>query len=226
MKRTWKMMSAAAIAAGLSGAATAQQGFSDRVALGVYAGTVGVGGDVQVKANDFFVLRGGGHWADIGVSAEFDDIDYDADFRLSNGFVTGDIHPFRNGFLVSGGVIIGADTIDLVAQAADEIEIGGEVFTPDEVGVLTGEVSGRTAAPFAGVGFDNALTGSGRLGFSVLAGVGFTGAPEVTLISADGLLSESEELLDALAVEVEELEDDIDAFRFYPVLRVGLAYRF
>lgn len=197
-----------------------------RFAVGLYLGTPGVGGDIQFKANDRFILRAGGHYLDFGLDREIDGIDYDTDLTFSNAFLSVDLHPWKNGWFLSGGAILGAKRLDLEGQLAGPVEIGDQVFTPAEIGTLVGDVELNTAAPFVGLGFDNALTSSRNWGFSVLAGVAFTGEPDVALTAEDGLLAGSPELLASLEDEAMQIQDDIDAFRFYPILRLGITRRF
>ncbi|MEM6413435.1 MAG: hypothetical protein AAF720_02125 [Pseudomonadota bacterium] len=198
----------------------------NRFAVGVYGGTLGIGGDVQARATDWLVFRAGGHVFDLNIDEEYDDIDYDANVNLSNAFLTADFHPFENGFLLSTGLIIGPKTISLSATPTETIQIGDEEFTPAEVGTLTGEVSARGAAPFLGLGFDNAVTRGSRVGISFLLGVGFTGAPEAELLAEGGILENDEDFLTQLEIEVENLEDDVDNFRFFPVARLGITVGF
>lgn len=199
---------------------------SNRAAIGLHAGTLGVGADIQVRTTDWLVLRGGGHFADVNIDRTFDDIDYDGDVGLTNGYVTADIHPFANGFFLSGGVILGDKTIDLTTTPSTPVEIGDVVFSPAEIGTLVGRVEGRSAAPFAGLGFDNAVTSDNQVGFSLLLGVAFTGEPTVDLEAVDGLLASDPTFLAELAEEEERLRQDARDFRFYPVARIGLTIGF
>ncbi|MEM6536517.1 MAG: hypothetical protein AAF668_02175 [Pseudomonadota bacterium] len=198
----------------------------NRFAVGVNAGTLGVGLDVQVRATNWLVLRGGGHFADINIDREFDGIDYSADVGLSNGMATVDIHPFGNAFFISGGGVFGPKTIDLAATPAEPTQIGDQVFTPEQIGSLVGSVEADTAAPFVGLGFDNAVLRSGRVGVSFLAGVAFTGEPSVALAAVGGILESDPIFLDALADEQDQLEDDVRDFQYLPVVRLGLTIGF
>ena len=198
----------------------------NRFAVGLFGGTLGLGADVQVRTTDWLVLRAGGHWFDISIDEEYDDIDYDGDVGLSNAFLTADIHPFKNGFFLSGGLVLGDKSIGLSASPAEPVEIGDQVFTPEQVGVLTGEVTGRDAAPFVGLGFDNAVTNDNRIGFSLLVGVAFTGEPDVALNATGGILADDPNFREQLAREQENLRDDVDDFQYYPVARLGLTFGF
>lgn len=226
-KRRAVVISVAAALSAIAGAAPAAAADGpNRFAIGVYGGTLGLGGDVQVRAADWLAFRAGGHWFDLNFDEEYDGIDYDADVGLSNAFLTADIHPFSNGWFLSGGVVLGDKGIDLLATPTTAVEIGDQVFTPEEVGVLTGEVTANDAAPFVGLGFDNAVTRDGRVGVSILLGVAFTGAPDVTLEASDGLLANDPNFQAQLAIEEENLRDEVDDYEVFPVARIGLTLGF
>ncbi|MEM8770635.1 MAG: hypothetical protein AAGD92_03190 [Pseudomonadota bacterium] len=198
----------------------------DRFAVGVYGGTLGVGGDVQFRATDRLVLRAGGHFLEFNIDGNYDGVDYDADVNGSNFFATLDVHPFANGWFVSGGVVLGDKSVDLVGAPDGPVEIGDLVFTPDQVGDLIGRADVNSAAPFVGLGWDNAVTSDGRVGFSILLGAAFTGDPDVDLTSEGGLLSDQPLFQEQLAIEEENLRDELDDFSVYPVGRIGLTVSF
>ena len=56
----------------------------------------------------------------------------------------------------------------------------------------------------------------------------FTESPSVTLTSTGGTLSDAEQeiFLQELEKERQNLEDDVEDFKVYPVLQAGLTYRF
>lgn len=190
------------------------------------AGSDGIGADAFLKFNPLLVARGGFRYADFSISREFDGIDYDADIGFTSGVAALDVHPFANGFRLSGGLYLGGRNIDLDARPANPVEIGGQVFTPEQVGVLTGISEWNSAAPFAGVGFNNGANALKRFGFQAMLGVMYIGEPDVTLNASDGLLSDDPLFLQRLAEEEADLADDFDDIQFYPVLNLGFSVRF
>ena len=115
------------------------------------AGTTGVGAEVQLSLGPVFVLRGGIDTLGYDFDESYSDIDYSGrvDFDTVSGFV--DLHPFLNGFLISGGVYVGDRAIDLNGRPTAPVEIGGATFTPAQVGTLSGRVKLSDTAPFVGV---------------------------------------------------------------------------
>jgi hypothetical protein len=194
--------------------------------LGPSIGSDGVGADAFYKFNPLFVARGGFRYASFDISREIDDIDYDLDVGFTSGVVALDIHPAANGFRLSGGVYVGDRTLGLAATPASPVEIGDQVFTPQEVGVITGTADWNSAAPFLGLGFNNGAYALKRVGFQAMIGAMYMGSPDVALASTGGILSNDPLFQAELAEEQDRLADDLDDIQFYPVLNIGLTVRF
>ena len=128
------------------------------------AGTTGVGAEVQLSLGPVFVVRGGLDTLGYDFDESYGDIDYSGrfDFDTVSAFV--DLHPFLNGFLISGGMYVGDRTINLNGQPTAPVEIGGATFTPAQVGTLSGRIKLSDTAPFVGVGYDDSFIREGRWG--------------------------------------------------------------
>jgi hypothetical protein len=216
--------SLAVLAALLPAAALAQQ--PGRFALGAQVGTPGAGVQAQFSVNDYIVLRGSYDVLQWDADDTYDGVDYNADidFQSPGAFV--DLHPFRNAFFVSGGAYFGDRGVDLDATPDEDVSIGGATFTPAQVGNLTGRIELESTAPFVGLGYDNTFKHGGRWGFRVLAGAAFGDAPEVSLDSSGGTLSNEPLFQARLEQEEQEVQDDADDYKVLPVVQVGLNYRF
>lgn len=173
MTRTF-LAAMTALACVVASPALAQTRSDPAVAVGVTAGTTGVGAEVQFALGPIFVLRGAVDTLGYDLDESYDDVDYSGrfDFDTLGGFV--DLHPFANGFFVSGGAYVGQRDIGLNATPSAPVNIGGQTFTPAQVGTLTGQIKLKDVAPFAGLGFDNTFTRSSRWGFRALAGVAWS----------------------------------------------------
>ncbi|HSW02213.1 MAG TPA: hypothetical protein VLI39_18765 [Sedimentisphaerales bacterium] len=218
----WVVLVAAATVLSLAGAAGAA--FEDW-AIGAKAGTLGIGGELTTSLLPDVHLRGGVQWFGFDFEAEFDDIDYDVDIDLLNPMLVLDWYPFSGSFRVSAGVVFNNSDITLDATLSEPIEIGGSTYDPADVGSLRGESDFDDIAPYIGIGFGNPLSSDGRWGFMTEAGVAFIGSPNVKL-RATGPFANDPALPADLAQEEEEIEDDMDAIRIYPVLSMALYYRF
>lgn len=209
-----------------AGAASAQSRPSDSLAVGVNAGTPGAGVQIEARFGPIFVLRGGVETLGYDFDASYDDVDYGGrfDFDTVSGFI--DLHPLANAFTISGGAYLGPREIGLDATPSAPVNLGGQTFTPAQVGTLTGKIKLKDVAPYLGLGFDNTFTGSGRWGFRATAGVAWSEKPEVTLDSSGGTLSNDPAFRARLAQEAGSIQSDAEDYGLFPVVQVGLNYRF
>ena len=197
-----------------------------RFAVGVQAGTPGLGFQAQYSINDYVVLRGGYDVLQWQTDDTYDGVDYDADidFQSPGAFI--DLDPFKNGLFVSGGAYFGDRSIDLDATPTENVNIGGAIFTPEQVGRLSGRIDLENTAPFLGLGYDDTFSRDRRFGFRVLAGAAFGDSPRVNLNASGGTLSDQPLLQERLAQEERQIQEDADDYKILPVVQIGLNYRF
>ena len=102
--------------------AQAQSNEGGRFAVGAQVGTPGLGLQAQWALSPKVVLRGGYDVLDWDRDQTYKGIDYEAkiDFKSPGAFL--DLHPFENGFLVSGGAYFGSRKIDLDATPDRQCE--------------------------------------------------------------------------------------------------------
>jgi hypothetical protein len=133
-------------------------------------------------------------------------------------------------FHVTGGLVYNGNRFDLSARASQlgSFTLNGNSYTAADVGILSGRVDYRKAAPYLGIGWGNALAPKGHWSFNADLGAFFQGNPNVQLASVG--CTTSKEVCDALVKDVAAerlgLQDDIAGFKVYPVLRASLNYRF
>ena len=190
------------------------------------AGTTGVGAEAQLSLGPVFVLRAGIDTLGYDFDQSYSDVDYSGrfDFDTVSGAV--DLHPFLNGWLISGGVYVGERTINLNGRPTAPVDIGGATFTPQQVGTLSGRVKLSDTAPFLGVGYDDAFYREGRWGFRGLVGVAWSQKPEVGLNSEGGTLSNDPTFRARLDQEARDIQEDAEDKAFFPIVQLGLTARF
>lgn len=205
--------------AAAAGAAQAQ------VAISGGIGTTGITAEAQVKVIPNVVLRGGYNYLQYEADDTYDDIAYNGDLDLNTLGAFIDYHPFGNAFFVTGGAYFGDKSLDLNATPTANVQIGNQTFTPAQVGSLnlTGDL--EDTAPFIGLGWDTSFDSTG-LGFKFVAGAMFTGSPEVNLVSTGGSLSNDANFQAQLAIEEQNLQEDVNDYEVYPVVQLGLTYGF
>ena len=195
----------------------------ERIALGVRGSTLGLGAELHFKLNDDFTLRAMGHASDADVDDEYSDVDYDAELDLSSFGVVVD-YRFAGSFRVSAGLFSNGNEITATGRpTGGEFEIGGTTYPAAAVGTLRGAIEFDDIAPFLGIGWGNAFEG-GRFRFHAELGVYLQGSPDVRLSASNEDTIPG--LSDDLERERRQFEDDLDGYDFWPVLSVGVSYRF
>jgi len=199
--------------------ANAYPGFS----AGPTAGTLGLGGEVGVRINDYVGVRAGGSWFDYSFSDTPDDLKYDVDLTWSSFGAVVDVHPWGNGWRATAGFRLNGNDADLKGRSSGPVDIGGTTYQPAELGTVRGDLELNEFAPYLGVGYSTPLWRD-RLELSFDAGVLFQGKPKASL-KASGLLANDPQLIADLNEEANDIEDDLNWLEFYPVVGVALRYR-
>jgi hypothetical protein len=192
--------------------------------LGVKVGTLGAGGDATLSLNDSFALRLTGSILQWDTDDEIDDVDYHLELDYTSFGALVDVHPFSNGFRFSGGLMFNDNGIVLKATPSESEEIGGNTYTPEQIGVITGNLAFDDIAPYFGIGYGRAGAGDQGLTFTIDFGLLFQ-SYELDL-SASGLAATDPQFLRDLEEEEGDIQEELDNFKIYPVIAVGLAYRF
>lgn len=222
MKRSILRALCAALAIGWSGGAAAEDG---DVSVSLSAGTLGVGPELGLRFSDTLGARLGANALALSGEADVDGIDYDGDLDLRSAGAMLDWHPFASGFRVSAGARWNGTELDLSARPSAPVEIGGVVFTPAQIGMLEGTVELRSFAPAISVGFAGEPQPGLTLGLEF--GVLYQGVPELRDLRArGGLLANDPNFLARLRAEEDEVEDELDRYRLWPIVQLLVVYRF
>ncbi len=200
---------------GVPSAARAQQ-----VGAAVHLGTLGLGADVALAVQPKIGVRAGANFFPFDIAIESSDVDYNLSLPSPQFLLLVDLYPL-GGIRLSGGVMVSASDFELTGELVDAVEIGGTTYTPDQLGSLTGALGTRTVSPYLGVGYGNPARG--RVGFFFDLGLAFHGTPEVSA-GASGPVAALPEFQQDLAREIEEIQDDVDGYKVYPVLSLGVSF--
>jgi hypothetical protein len=197
-----------------------------RFAASAKVGTLGYGGDLTIPVTSNINARVGLNKLDLDYDdQEFGDNNYDISVDLSSFTAMADWHIFDDTFRISGGVISMDNKFKMNCRPSEDIDIGDNTYTPAEAGTLTGRTDMDDLVPYVGIGWGSPFNSSSRLGFTCDLGVAFTKAPHVSL-SANGTKSSDSTFQADLEKERKDMEDDLDFLTFYPVISVGLFFRF
>ncbi|MFC1660059.1 hypothetical protein ACFL3S_01155 [Gemmatimonadota bacterium] len=188
-------------------------------AIGVRAGTLGLGGELALGLTDYVVLRGGYGWFPLEFEGTYDDVDYTVSPPNSIGTVGIDLYPGGGSFRLMGGIMFRKGDVTMeTGELADLGEIGDTEY--DVPGTLLGTLVTKTTAPFAGIGFGR-HTRAG-FGLSMEFGVAFVGEPEVEL-EASGPITSVPGFQEELQKEAGYLEEDLGGIlKFWPIVSIGM----
>jgi hypothetical protein len=194
----------------------------DRFGIGIKAGTYGLGADFGFTIIDHVSLRLSFQRADASLTETFDDVEYEGDFTLGGEGIYADIYPFGGQFRITAGLFNNRNEFALAGTPPDPVRIGDNIYTPAEMGTLSGTIEFKDTAPYLGLGWGNTSRGKKRLRFVLDGGLLFQGSGNVVDYSASG----GGVSQDDLNIEAAQIEDDISDVDFWPILNVGLAFRF
>jgi len=194
---------------------------TERFALSGKASTLGVGPELTTKLATDINVRVGFNTFDFDFDdEEIDDVEYDLGIDLSSVSALVDWHIFDDPFRISGGFISMHNEIDLDARPNKSVEIGNTIYTPAQIGTLNGSLDIDGLSPYVGIGWGNPFAGKRRWGFTLDLGLAFTDSPDVKL-SSTGIVTSAD-----LEKERRDIEDDFDSLKVYPVISLGLFFRF
>jgi len=209
----------------------------DAQSVGVNLGSIG--GDIEytrmVMPEYNLALRLG--LGGFSYSGDYDDTNthYDTDLSQFNLGATLEYHPFSSGFYIGAGVYYQNPSYEMEATpSGGEYEFGDHTYPADLVGKVNGKVEGlNKAAPYLGIGYDASLFGSGILFFTFKAGAWYQDSPKVNLTAHDCILDQlpnsplgCNDLRYDLDKEEQDINEDIKDYKWWPVVQVGISYRF
>jgi hypothetical protein len=215
---------AAALLAG--GAAQAQ------VALTADAGTTGAGVHLVVPMETYLNGRFGVNGFNHNFTKQSGLVDYDIKGKLQTADVLFDWYLSQgSAFHLTGGIVYNNNHFDATAKpsALGNFSLNGHSYTSADVGLLSGDIQFRKAAPYLGIGWGNALANTARRWqFSAELGTFFEGDPKVHLVSIGCVTSSTvcKAVAADVAAEQATLQGDMSGYRFYPVARASVSYRF
>ncbi|UCG34702.1 MAG: hypothetical protein JSW17_04200 [Candidatus Omnitrophota bacterium] len=194
-------------------------------AFSTKAGTLGAGVEGIKRINSMFNFRIGANAFQFEYDGTESEIEYDIDIDLLSFSALVDFFPFGRGFRITAGVMRGENELEFNAKPSATYQIGDTTYTLSEVGSLTGKLDFDGFGPYAGIGWGNPFGEGKRWTLTMDIGVMVQGSPNVDL-SADGTLSGAAAFLADLANEENNLQNALEDYEFYPVVMVGLSYRF
>ena len=212
--------------------------------------STGIGADVIYGFTPKLQLRSGinafsvsrDYTANDGNDIPDDEVDYQGDLDLLTVGSVLDWYPSGKHFRLSAGLFYNGNEFKgngRCESATGNCEFGDSTFNSALLGTVNAEVTFNRVAPYLGIGYGNPLQ---RAGWGVTGDVGILvqGKPNATLFATGGcnvvdddptgLFVSQQACLDIrdaeIADEEEKLQDTLDRFQVYPVVNLGVSYRF
>jgi len=199
------------------------------IAAGLHLGTTGYGINAAYRLNDKVNLRGLYNHLNYDVDTNIDDFRYDLGLKNASFEVLLDWHVFGGDFRVSAGMAESSIAFSGRATPRETfVEFGNQTFRSADIERIDANVDFDRFVPYLGIGRGNSLAG-GTWSFVGDVGVLFQGSPNsrVSATASDSAAPGVQAMLNQQAqAEANRLSEEIENFRFYPVIRFALMYRF
>ena len=202
----------------LPAAASAQIGIGGRV------GSTGLGADLGLGLSPGLMLRGGIGIQPVNPSATLSGIDFE--LNLPSSFIQGGIElfPGGGGFRIAGGILYKPDDITMSGTFNSDQQIGNAHYTPAQIGTITGTAtSARSMAPYGMIGFGRIA--SKGIGLYLDLGAAFVGEYTLT-VTSNGQYKTNATFMADLDRQKAKWEDDLNKYKIYPMVNLGLRIGF
>jgi hypothetical protein len=200
---------------------------AEGIALGLKAGTLGAGLDLTVGLAPALNLRVGAQGFSYSRTFTEQGISYDGKADLRSAWLLLDVHPGGKGTRVSVGGVYSRNKITGASPSSGTVTVNGVAYPVALVGTIDGEAKANDVCPYIGLGWGNAVRPGSPLRFAFDVGVFYQGAPKISLAAHPAIPALVPPVFFAdLEKERQKTEDDVSKYKFYPVVNLGLSYRF
>jgi hypothetical protein len=200
-----------------------------RFAVAAEAGTTGYGPAITYTFSPKWTATIGYSWLDFEYEYTDDELGTEADLNVSLSNIQAKInwHPFAGNFHLSAGVASTKNELALSVTPGstedEDLDIGDNTYTTSQLGTFSyrREMSDGVV-PYIGFGWTKAATKKGLRLYTEF-GVLFTGSSTVELNATGSVRNDPVFLAD---VAKERAKQEADSLSVYPVVKLGLLYRF
>lgn len=200
-------------------------------AVGVRAGTAGVGVDLVRRLSERAHLRLAAGTVGFDGTISTDRLDYDASAEVSTAFLLLDWYPGAGSFRLSAGAGWNGTELEVSAPLEQLLPLDPEdlrLLAP--LGSAVGTAQGSELVPVVLLGWGNPFRG-GRWNLAFEIGAFYQGSPDVELrartnLPIDQVPGGSEALALAIAKEEQDLERELEDYTVIPVVSLSLTYSF
>lgn len=195
------------------------------VDVGVSVGTLGVGPEIgYVFVPNQFDARLSSGFFNYNYNQTSSGVAYNGNLTMQSVSALADWHPFAGSFRLTGGLAYNGNSASLSAQpAGGTYTFNGNTYTSQQVGTANAKVSFNPVDPYIGIGWGDDSLKSG-FHFTSDIGIMYQGSPNVAL-SATNPTNNAQLAADVQAARA-SLQSRLSSYQLYPVVSVGIDYRF
>jgi hypothetical protein len=228
----------------LSGPSPFYKPFS-KIAVGVNFGSLGPAIQAVTPLTRRTNLRFDGSFFNYNLSLTQNGVQYNGSLEIRNARASYDFYPFGGSFRISAGAAL-YNQLNLGANGSvspgNTVTLNDVDYYSSATNPMHGSASfayGRKVAPTLTLGWGNAIPRSGRhFAFPFEFGAAFTGTPTVNLNFAGsactsptdsttcGNVTTFDGFQSNLAAQRQKIVNDVAPLRVYPILNMGVSYRF
>lgn len=197
------------------------------ITVGVTGGTLGIGPEVSYSVNPFVAVRASATFLSVHGHGHSGGYRYSGTGHISNFGGTIDVYPLSqglSGFRISAGArSVEHNRIRFTGQATTTRSYSGVTYTPDQAGTISGTIRAKSVAPLVSIGYARRLAG---VTFGIDGGVMFHGTPRVNDFTPTGQLATNSGAQSEYQNQQSRIRNDVDDYKYYPVVQLSLGYRF
>jgi hypothetical protein len=200
----------------------------DKVAAGVNIGTQGLGIEARTPIIENLYGRLGVNYASFKGKANNGVVDLKSKLHLLTAPVMFDYHPVDgSGFRLSAGLAYNGSYLEGKAAPTSNVTIDGRTYTPAQMGSIKAKLTlGNKIAPILSIGYDSSLVSDSNWSFNAEFGAMYSGKVKMK-VTASGLLGSDAQMISDLNRDANKGLDKAQKYlKWYPILSIGLKYKF
>ena len=206
------------------------------MSVGVDVGTLGLGVSASWRFSDHFGIRGGVNYFMFDSQAEdTGDIeiegDFDSELRLLGAPIGIDFYPWRDSSMrLTAGVLINQNRLKLDSNPLPgdptTVELNGEPYNvANDLQGISFEVDHLPIAPYLSIGGNFHFDKAKHWALAWEVGVAYIGSADAA-ITTGVIVAVGSELETNIAAEEKRIEDNVEDYKFYPIVKLGLNFSF
>jgi hypothetical protein len=193
------------------------------VDIDLHASTLGFGVGIAIPVTENVSGRLSLSKYNYAFQTTSDLIKFDSTLKLGSAAALVDWHLFTGVTHLTAGLIYNNNEFDMTATPTGSYTINGNTYSASQVGTLNANITFNKIAPYLGFGWSSRAS---KTGFSFKSDIGvmFQGSPKSSM-TASGAAAGSQLAADVAAQQA-KLDADMESYKLYPVISVGVAYAF